>query len=431
LGPGQRESMPTIDTHVDPGRSQTDSVTSQTPRGNFSITVHESPSLLSSLREGFREWRQTRALKVPESARGGSVLPVTEMRPWYRDFGKQIKTLFEKPTEPIGLFNRAQEKKRALCGAATAIVGAGVAFWLGGPRMIILGVIGGYAVGETIGVFAFKKREYPPDIWQDYQLQRGSWVNSVLVHMIVILALVLPYYISQMLNPVKPKEVVTDISPLLVELPPSANKAGGGGGGGARTPTPPSKGKAPEFSKTQMAPPEVTVPKIQPLLPVKPSILGPPQMKLPEMADSHFGDPLQGVPGPPSAGPGFGGGIGTGQGTGVGSGTGSGLGPGHDAGTGGGYFQVGGNVSAPIPIYKPEPPYSEQARKAKYQGTVVLWIVVDAAGNVTNAQVVKPLGMGLDQNAVTTVKTWKFKPAMRNGSPVPVKVMVEVSFRLF
>jgi periplasmic protein TonB len=154
-------------------------------------------------------------------------------------------------------------------------------------------------------------------------------------------------------------------------------------------------------------------------------------MKLPQMADNNFGDPMQGVPAPPSAGPGFGGGIGTGKGTGVGSGTGGGLGPGQGAGTGGGVYSVGGNVSAPIPIYKPEPPYSEQARKAKYQGTVVLWIVVDGQGNVTDAQVVKPLGMGLDQNAVTTVKTWKFKPAERNGAPVPVKVMVEVSFRLF
>ena len=86
---------------------------------------------------------------------------------------------------------------------------------------------------------------------------------------------------------------------------------------------------------------------------------------------------------------------------------------------------------APIPIYKPEPPYSEEARKAKYQGTVVLWIVVDAQGNVSDARVVKPLGLGLDEKAVETVHTWKFKPAMRNGAAVPVRVMVEVSFRLF
>jgi TonB family protein len=92
---------------------------------------------------------------------------------------------------------------------------------------------------------------------------------------------------------------------------------------------------------------------------------------------------------------------------------------------------VGGGVSAPIPIYKPEPAYSEEARKAKYQGTVVLWIVVDAQGNVADCRVVKPLGLGLDEKAVEGVKVWKFKPAMRNGTPVAVRVMMEVSFRLF
>jgi periplasmic protein TonB len=420
--------MPIIDTQVGPGSRQSSNGASHSPRNDFQFTIQETPGLLESLRDGFREWRRTSKMKVPDAS-AGAVLPVTEMRPWYRDFKAQIKFLFEKPTEPIGIYNRVQEKKRAMCGAGAAIVGAGVAWWLGGPRMIVLGVIGGYVVGEAIGVFAFTKREYPPDIWQDYQLQRASWVNSVMVHALVIAALILPYYISEMLNPVKPAKVeVVDISPYLPQLPPSAAKAGGGGGGGARTPTPPSKGKAPEFALNQLAPPEV-VPKIKPLLPVPPTLLGPPQLKLPQVA-TNIGDPM-GVPGPPSAGPGFGGGIGTGEGTGIGSGKGGGLGPGQGAGTGGGLYSVGGNVSAPIPIYKPEPPYSEQARKAKYQGTVVLWIVVDSQGNVTDAQVVKPLGMGLDENAVTTVKTWKFKPAMRNGAPVPVKVMVEVSFRLF
>jgi TonB family protein len=84
-----------------------------------------------------------------------------------------------------------------------------------------------------------------------------------------------------------------------------------------------------------------------------------------------------------------------------------------------------------VPIYKPEPAYSEEARKAKYQGTVVLMIVIDASGAVTDCRVIKPLGLGLDEKAVETVKTWKFKPAMKNSSPVPVRVSVEVSFRLF
>ncbi len=426
--------MPTTETQVGPGSRQTTNGSSQAPESGFQFTLNESPGLFASLREGIREWRRSSKLTVPpEYYRGEATLPVTEMRPWYRDFRSQLKAFLEKPTEPIGIFNRAQEKKRALCGGSAAIVGAGAAWALGGPSKIVLGLIAGYLVGEAIGVFAFKKREYPPDIWQEYQPQTASWMNSFFVHAVVILALVLPYYISRMLHPVKPTTVqIVDISPYLPQLPPSANKAGGGGGGGHRTPTPASKGKAPEFAKVQLAPPQVKMPELKPKLPVQPTLLGPPDLKLPQMSpNAQWGDPLQGVPGPPSAGPGYGGGIGSGHGTGIGSGSGGGLGPGQGAGTGGGAYSVGGNVSAPIPIYKPEPPYSEQARKAKYQGTVVLWIVVDAQGAVQQAQVVKPLGMGLDENAVRTVKTWKFKPAMRNGTPVPVRVMVEVSFRLF
>ncbi len=97
----------------------------------------------------------------------------------------------------------------------------------------------------------------------------------------------------------------------------------------------------------------------------------------------------------------------------------------------GGAYAVGGGVSAPRPLYKPEPAYSERARHAKYKGTLVLWIVVDAEGNVKSVRVMKPLGLGLDQNAIRAVHTWKFDPARRNGAPVPVYVSVEVSFKLW
>jgi periplasmic protein TonB len=424
--------MPTTETQVGPGKNEVTSGPPPRSNSDFQFSLPDSPRLLGSLLQGIRDWRRISKTAVPREYYQGEIsLPVTEMRPWYRDFRGQIKSLFEKPTEPIGIFNRRQDKKRALCAGAALLAGAGAAWAIGGPHRLILGILGGVIVGEIFGVILFKKKEYPPDIWQEYKPQTASWINAFLVHAVVILALILPYYISQMLHPVKAKVDVVDISPYLPQLPPSAKKAGGGGGGGARTPTPPSKGKAPEFAKIQLAPPVVEMPKLKPQLPVQPTLLGPPELKLPQMANAQLGDPLQGVPGPPSQGPGAGSGIGTGTGTGIGSGQGGGLGPGQGAGTGGGPLSVGGNVSAPIPIYKPEPPYSEEARKAKYQGTVVLWIVVDTAGNVTDAQVVKPLGMGLDENALRTVKTWKFKPAMRNGAPVPVRVMVEVSFRLF
>lgn len=95
-------------------------------------------------------------------------------------------------------------------------------------------------------------------------------------------------------------------------------------------------------------------------------------------------------------------------------------------------YQVGKNVSAPVPIYKPEPPYTPEAKKAHLNGPVILWAIIDANGKVTEAkEQSKPLGQGLDKSALDTVRTWKFKPAMREGVAVPVKVMVEVYFRYY
>ncbi len=85
----------------------------------------------------------------------------------------------------------------------------------------------------------------------------------------------------------------------------------------------------------------------------------------------NLGNPMSSIPsGPPSNGTGAGGGIGSGYGGGVGSGTGPGVGPGRGGGIGGGVFRVGGGVSAPRALDTPDPEYSEEARKAKYQGTV-------------------------------------------------------------
>jgi protein TonB len=155
----------------------------------------------------------------------------------------------------------------------------------------------------------------------------------------------------------------------------------------------------------------------------------PPEMKLPTIG--ALGDPLSKVIGPPSNGTGSGGGIGSGSGGGVGSGTGPGVGPGHGGGYGGGAYRVGGGVSAPKALFAPDPEYSEEARKAKYQGTVVLWLVVSADGKPQQIRVQRPLGMGLDEKAVEAVKQWRFEPARKDGQAVPVMINVEVNFRLY
>jgi len=401
----------------------------------FNVTLVESPSLFVSAYRQVRDWLREPKVTVPARYYRGEVkLPATDIRPWFVDLPAQLKVAFEKPRDPIGIYNYEQQEKRALCALAFAIVlGAGGWFWRQDAGLL-LGVIAGFALGEFAGSLIFKNRPYPPDIWHDYRMQAASWVNSVLVHGIALTLLLLPYVLSRMWQPVKAatKAEVVDISPYLPQLTPAGGKkAGGGGGGGDRSPTPASKGAIPKFAKMQLAPPMAVIPNPNPQLVVPPTLLGPPELKLPQMSSNMpWGDPY-GVVGPPSNGPGFGGGIGSGEGTGIGSGKGGGLGPGEGGGVGGGVYSVGGSVSEPIPIYKPDPAYSEEARKAKYQGTVVLWIIVSAAGAVTDCRVVKPLGLGLDEKAVETVRTWKFKPAMRNGTPVPVRVMVEVSFRLF
>ncbi len=94
-------------------------------------------------------------------------------------------------------------------------------------------------------------------------------------------------------------------------------------------------------------------------------------------------------------------------------------------------FSVGNGVSAPVAIFKPEPPYTDAARRAKLQGTSVLWTIIGADGAVKDVRIVKSLDPGLDQSAVNTIKTWKFKPATKDGTPVACKVSVEVSFKLF
>jgi TonB family protein len=106
------------------------------------------------------------------------------------------------------------------------------------------------------------------------------------------------------------------------------------------------------------------------------------------------------------------------------------LGPNVTATLAPGAYRIGGGVSAPIPILRPEPEYSEQARRAKWQGAVLLQIVIDENGVPQDIQVIRPLGMGLDQKAVEAVQKWRFKPTLLNGQPVPVSANIEVNFHL-
>ena len=95
-------------------------------------------------------------------------------------------------------------------------------------------------------------------------------------------------------------------------------------------------------------------------------------------------------------------------------------------------YRVGGGISAPVALNDVEAEFSDEARRAKYQGVCLISLIVDAQGNPQSPHVVRPLGMGLDEKALEAVRKYKFKPAMKDGkTPVPVMITVEVNFRLY
>jgi TonB family protein len=207
---------------------------------------------------------------------------------------------------------------------------------------------------------------------------------------------------------------------------------GGGGGGGVHADSPASLGNPAPFARRQFSVPTVEIQNFAPILPMEPTLIGDPDIKPATFNYAQYGDP-DGVLGKLSGGPGTGGGIGGGEGTGIGSGKGPGLGPGEGGGEGGGgvaYTGIGGGVTAPTLLSKTEPEYSEDARKARVQGTVLLRIEVNTHGQPQNISVRQSLGMGLDDRAIEAVKKWRFNPGKVNGKPAVVVAYVEVNFRL-
>jgi TonB family protein len=108
----------------------------------------------------------------------------------------------------------------------------------------------------------------------------------------------------------------------------------------------------------------------------------------------------------------------------------SGVAGGVAGDVGAGVYRVGGGVTAPVLLYRKEPEYTEEARRARVSGTVQLYVEIDPSGNPTNIRVLQGPGLGLDERAIEAVRTWKFKPGFKDGNPVTVAANISVSFRL-
>ncbi len=227
-------------------------------------------------------------------------------------------------------------------------------------------------------------------------------------------------------------------------------KAGGGGGGGRQEQLPASYGKLPPaVLAPQIMPPNPHPPTVKnPSLPVTPTIDADPALFPPDYRPIAYGDPKSKST-ETSAGPGTGGGIGTGTGGGVGSGEGGGVGPGRGGNTGGGDRNEGGGgpggggvdytknfrpaevTRKAVLLAKPEPGFTEEARRNNVMGTVKLRMVLGSGGGVTNIAVVKGLPDGLTEKAIAAARQIKFQPAQKDGRPVSQWVVIEYSFNIY
>ena len=263
------------------------------------------------------------------------------------------------------------------------------------------------------------------------QRSKTTTVVSFILHLVIAgLVIYLGINVKVVIPAVK-KVTGVDITlyapPPPPKILPVAPAQGGGGGGGAHQVVEPTRGKPPIVRKM----PPILAPQIlridRPKLPAEPTV----QVKMPDSTKL----PNLGLPESPqialaSQGRGGGSGFGSGLGGGIGSGRGIGNGPGSGGGYGGGVMSVGGGVSAPAVLHSVDPEFTSEARAANFQGSVSIQLIVDSQGNPQNVHVIRHLGMGLDEKAIEAVREYRFKPAMYDGHPVAVQLVIEVAFHL-
>lgn len=250
-----------------------------------------------------------------------------------------------------------------------------------------------------------------------YQVRPQNFLLSLASHTVALGLLIWLFHIT-----IQPK-ILPGITANAIPLTDYTFKVGkggqSGGGGGEASKLKASRGTPPKAAQEQFTPPVVLQQQKSKLM-VTPTVVA--DARIPQ--SSQMGDPLSKLMIPSS---------GTGITAGIGSGDGGGVGSGHGGpGVGAGFFTPGiDGVSKPTAIYTPEPEFSEEARKAKYQGAVMIDAIIGTDGRVHNARIVRSLGMGLDEKAMEIVRLWKFDPGKKDGRPVPVQMGLEIDFNLY
>ena len=302
---------------------------------------------------------------------------------------------------------------------------AGASSWLPGAPQI---PVAAYATNSPAVMLPASRPIFTVDPLAVKGDKTSSAISAV-VHVVAITLILAVAWNVHSAVTLKPATVVTPVDFKITAPPPIlpvAKVQGGGGGGGAHQVVEASKGRQPIVAKQQITPPQI-IRIDHPKLGVEPTEM----TKIPDNNNL----PMLGMTQSPqiamaSQGSGSGSGFGHGMGGGIGGGRGIGAGPGSGGGYGGGLMSVGGGVSAPQVIHSAEPAFTDEARRANYQGNVSVQLIVDSEGNPQNVRLVSHLGMGLDEKAIEAVRQYKFKPAMYQGHPVAVQILIDVDFHL-
>jgi periplasmic protein TonB len=246
---------------------------------------------------------------------------------------------------------------------------------------------------------------------------KGGWITALIsafIHVVIVGAVIAAgYYVSE-----NPEVIQEPIRAFVASAPPPP-------------PPPPPPAASSSTPRQKKSTPRVE-PEITPQETFRQPTEIPDEVPEVEVETSDTGEVEGGVPGGVVGGQ-VGGVIGGVVGGVVGGVIGGELGGqlgGQIGGTGDMPRRVGGDVKPPQSIRRVEPVYTEIARKARVEGIVIIEAIIDRNGNVTDARILKPLPMGLDQTALDAVKQWKFKPGTLNGQPVPVIYNLTVNFRL-
>jgi protein TonB len=289
-------------------------------------------------------------------------------------------------------------------------------WWTPSPAIVIT------AVPVEVGELWSKKQNHIPGLL------------SLLAH-VVLITVAIAFSVVSYIKPKPIAETSVLVDPFTLS-PPGSSIRSGGGGGGMRALTRASKGVLPRAAEFQLVPPAPIIMNMNPALVAEPTII---DVALTSIANRNLilqlGDP-NGIPGPPSGGPGKNGGIGDGNDHGIGNkngpyGPGPGNGPGGPDNT---IVNIGkGGASPPsCPIPTSEPNYTDDARRGHVQGTVVLNVIVNKDGSVSVLDIAQKLGYGLDAEASQFVaRSFRCKPGIYQGQPVATPVRIDVNFHLY